>query len=276
MIDAHQHFWQLARGDYAWLTPELEVLYRDFGPDDLAPLYAEAGISRSVLVQAAPTLAETRHLLDLAARTSFVGGVVGWIDMTAADASAQLETLARDSALLGIRPMIQDEPDPDWMLAESWKPVLESLVRLDLSFDALVRPVHLPRLRRLLAHHPELRVVVDHGAKPDIASGAFAPWAEEMAALAAETSASCKLSGLVTEAGGDWSEARLRPYVEHLLEHFGPHRLMWGSDWPVVELAGGFEDWRRMSLGWLARLSEGDREAILGDNAARFYRLDET
>lgn len=275
MIDAHQHFWRLDRGDYDWLTPEQGILYRDFQPDDLAPLYEGSGVGRSVLVQAAATIEETRYLLDLAARTPFVAGVVGWVDMMAPDAALQLEELAADPGLLGIRPMIQDVPDPHWMLEEAWNPVLEALVRLDLRFDALVRPVHLPPLRRLLDRHPDLRVVIDHGAKPEISSERLEPWAREIAALASETGALCKLSGLVTEAGRDWSDARLRPYADHLFEHFGADRLMWGSDWPVVELAGGFAGWLQVSLGWLDALPARDRAAILGGNAARFYRLPE-
>jgi len=272
-IDSHQHFWSVERGDYGWLTPEQEVLYRDFGPADLEPLNRDAGVQRTVLVQAAPTVAETRFLLDLARRTSWIAGVVGWVDMASGEAPELLEALARDAKLRGVRPMIQDIPDLDWMLGPELEPALRALVELDLAFDALVRPVHLPNLLCLLERHPELRVVVDHGAKPSIAEGLIEPWASDLARIAGETGALCKLSGLVTEAGADWTPESLEPYLDRLLECFGPERLMWGSDWPVVDLAGGHASWRRVSEAYLSRLPATAREAILGGNAARFYQL---
>jgi L-fuconolactonase len=272
-IDSHQHFWSVERGDYGWLTPEQGVLYRDFGPADLEPLNRAAGVQRSVLVQAAPSRAETRFLLDIARDTTWIGGVVGWVDMAAADAPDLLEDLARDARLRGIRPMIQDIPDVDWMLGEGLEPAFRALVELDLAFDALVRPVHLPNLLRLLERHSELRVVVDHGAKPSIAQGLIEPWASDLARIANETGTFCKLSGLVTEAGADWTPESLEPYMDRLLEYFGPERLMWGSDWPVVNLARGHASWRELSEGYLSRLPASARDAILGGNAARFYQL---
>ncbi len=272
-VDAHQHFWSLARGDYAWLTPDLEPLYRDFGPGDLEPLMREARVGRTVVVQAAPTVGETRYLLGLAERTPWIAGVVGWIDLASSEAPRLLDDLQRHRAFRGIRPMIQDIPDPDWMLGEALTPALRELARRSLSFDALVHPVHLPRLLRLLERHPDLRVVVDHAAKPDIQSGAFEPWARDLRRLAAETGARCKLSGLVTEAAGDWSVEDLSPWVDHLLDCFGPERLMWGSDWPVVDLAGGYARWRAAAEALLEPLAPREREAVLGANATAFYRL---
>jgi len=147
------------------------------------------------------------------------------------------------------------------------------LVELDLAFDALVRPVHLPHLVRLMERHPALRVVIDHGAKPEIAAGRFDAWAEQIDRVASETAACCKLSGLVTEAAKDWNDETLRPYVDHLLACFGPTRLLWGSDWPVSLLAGGYARWRESTLRLLSDLEPDDRAAVLGGNAARFYRL---
>jgi L-fuconolactonase len=273
-IDAHQHFWRLSRGDYGWLTPNLDVLYRDFEPPDLLPLMQGAGVERSVVVQAAPSVAETRFLLGLADTTEWIGGVVGWIEMASGDAVETLEALATHRALRGVRPMIQDIPDPDWMLGDALTPAFEALERCGLVFDALVTPVHLPRLGSLLKRHPALTVVVDHGAKPDIAGGGTETWARDIARIAGDTAACCKLSGLVTEAASDWDDAALRPYVDHLLDCFGPERLLWGSDWPVVELAGGYAAWREASLRLLAGLSADQSAAILGGNAARIYRLD--
>ncbi len=273
MIDAHQHFWRVDRGDYGWLTPDQGVLYRDFAPQDLDPLRRAAGIDRTVLVQAAPTVEETRFLLGIAKETSWVAGVVGWVDLDRPSAEQVIEDLFEHPALVGIRPMIQDIADPEWMLGDALDAPLRTLAQLGLRFDALVQPQHLAPLRRLLARHPELRVVIDHGAKPDIRAGAIDAWASDMRWLARNTEACCKMSGLVTEAGADWSDGDLRPYVDVLMEHFGPERLMWGSDWPVVELAGGYVAWREASLRLLAELDASARASVLGGTAERFYGL---
>ena len=272
-IDAHQHFWRLSRGDYGWLTPELAPLYRDFLPDDLAPLLERAAISATVLVQAAPTEAETMFMLSLAEEHAFIEGVVGWTDFEAPDAAARIAALAAHPKLVGLRAMIQDLPDDAWMLRPGLTPAFDALMAHDLVFDALVFPRHLGNLATLLSQHPALRTVVDHGAKPSIASGELHTWAAGIATIARETSACCKLSGLVTESGADWSVDGLRPYVDHLLAEFGPSRLIWGSDWPVCTLAAGYEDWLDATDRLLQSCTEAEREAILGGNAIRIYRL---
>ena len=216
-IDAHQHFWTLARGDYGWLTPDLAPIYRDFGPADLAPLLDEAGIDGTILVQAAPTVAETQFLLSIAEETPFVKGVVGWVDFEAPDAPDRIAALATHPALVGLRPMIQDIADPDWMLRDGLTPAFEALQRHELTFDALTLPRHLGPLRALLARHPRMRVVIDHGSKPPIRDRAIDDWARDIAGLAADTAAFCKLSGLVTEAPSGWSVEDLGPYVDHCL-----------------------------------------------------------
>ncbi|MFY2825432.1 amidohydrolase family protein [Ruegeria sp. MALMAid1280] len=272
-IDAHQHFWALARGDYDWLTPELAAIYRDFTPDDLAPLIRAAGIDGTVLVQAAPTVAETEYMLSLADQTSFIKGVVGWVDFEAADAPAQINALSVHPALVGLRPMIQDIPDPNWMIGDDLTQAFEAMQRHDLTFDALTLPQHLRPLRQLLSRHPRMRVVIDHGSKPLIKNGLISGWAEDMAALARGTDAWCKLSGLVTEAAPDWTADDLRPYVEHLLDTFGPSRLIWGSDWPVCTLASSYQHWLDTTGELLSALTETERNAVLGGNAARAYDL---
>ena len=272
-IDAHQHFWSIARGDYGWLAPDMTQLYRDFLPDDLAPILAEEGIAGTVLVQAAPTVAETEYMLSLANNTPFIKGVVGWVDCSAVDAPDQIERLARHPALVGLRPMIQDVADPDWMLGEALTPAFEALKARDLAFDALTLPRHLPALRELLARHPEMRVVIDHGSKPLIREGITLGWAEDMAGLAHDTGAFCKLSGLVTEAGPDWQTKDLQPYVDHLINTFGPSRLIWGSDWPVCTRACSYGLWRETTDALLGELSQNNRDAIWGRNAARAYNL---
>jgi len=273
-IDAHQHFWRVGRGDYGWLTPkDHPAICRDFGPEDLAPLMADAAIQRTVLVQAAPTVAETRFLLDVAARTDFVAGVVGWADFEATDAAAAIADLARHPKLLGLRPMLQDMDDDAWVARTSLAPALGAMKSAGLRFDALVTPRHLPHLARMLAANPDLPVVIDHGAKPDIAGGALADWASAMRRLALETGAYCKLSGLVTEAGSRWTEESLRPFVEVLLEAFGPRRLMWGSDWPVVNEAGGYAAWFSAAEALTEGCSADDRDWIFGRTAEAFYGI---
>lgn len=272
-IDAHQHFWEVQRGDYGWLVPEIGRIFRDYRPDDLLAHLRTCGIDGTVLVQAAPTVAETEYLLSIAARTPFVFGVVGWVDFESPRALAQIDRLAADPKLVGIRPMIQDIADDDWMLRPRLRPVFQHLAARGLAFDALIFPRHLPRLLRLLDRHPELRCVVDHCAKPRIADGSFQPWATDIARIARETPAFCKISGLATEAGQGWTADMLRPYVEHVLEMFGPERCMWGSDWPVLENVATYEAWFEAAERLLAGLEAGARAALFGGNAARFYGL---
>jgi len=240
----------------------------------LAPLTTNERIDTTVLVQAAPTLAETEFLLEVArASDGFVGGVVGWVDLTASDAVSTLAYLAREPLLKSIRPMLQDIPDPNWILRDDVARALAALPGLGLRFDALVKPAQLPALLRLPDRHPDLAIVVDHGAKPEIAARGWEPWASLMRSLARFPQVMCKLSGLATEAAPDWTAESLRRYVDHLLDCFGPGRLMWGSDWPVVELGGGYRRWAEATDALLERLPEDDRAAIRGDNARRFYGL---
>lgn len=275
-IDAHQHFWRLARGDYGWLKPALGPIHRDFEPDDLEPLTGAAGIDATILVQAAPSEAETRFMLDLARRTDWIAGVVGWTDLAAPDGPACIAALAGEPKLRGLRPMIHDIPDPRWMLGPELTHAIEAIVARGLTFDLLLRPIHLPHALALLERYPALKAVVDHGAKPDIrrwrpGDADFRQWSQDMGRIARLTTASCKLSGLVTEAAEDWTAAILRPYIDALVQAFGPDRLIWGSDWPVVNLAGGYARWLDAALAGLAGLSEKDRAKVFGLNAAGFY-----
>ena len=270
-VDSHHHIWQIARGDYHWMTPDLPI-HRDYGLDDLRPLLD--GVEATVLVQAAATEAETRFLLDAARGSSgLVRGVVGWTDLAAADAPARVAALAGEVLLKGLRPMLHDLPDAEWILHPSVQPALKAMVAHGLRFDALVRPAHLLSILDLAARHPDLPIVIDHGAKPEIGRGQWQPWADGIARIARETGAMCKLSGLVTEAAPGWEVATLRPYVAHLLECFGPARLMWGSDWPVVELGGGLAAWRAATRSLLENLPAAAREAVMGGTAALFYGL---
>jgi L-fuconolactonase len=274
-IDAHQHFWRLSRRDYGWLTPrDHPAICRDFEPDDLAPLLLEAGVERTILVQAAPTTAETMFLLEIADAAPFVAGVVGWADFEAQDAPGAIEGLARNPRLVGLRPMLQDLDDDAWITRPSIAPALDAMQAAGLRLDALVKPRHLPHLSQLLRARPDLPVVVDHGAKPEIAHGGLTAWATAIHDIARDTGAVCKLSGLVTEASPSWREQDLRPYVDVLLEAFGPSRLMWGSDWPVVNEAGGYAAWHATAAALTESCAISDRGEIFGEVAARFYGLD--
>jgi L-fuconolactonase len=270
-VDAHHHVWRLDRGDYAWLTPDLPI-HRDYSLQDLQPFLGD--ITATVLVQAAPTEAETHFLLQVARGSDgLVRGVVGWVDLAAPDATARIAALADNPLLKGLRPMLHDIPDPTWILRPDIQPALAEIAARGLVFDALIRPGHLPVVLELAQRHPTLRIVIDHAAKPDIAAAAWQPWATDIARVAHETQAVCKLSGLVTEASPNWRIADLHRYIAHLIEVFGPERLLWGSDWPVVELAGGYARWCDATLELLRHLSEPEHDAILGGNAASVYRL---
>jgi len=270
-IDAHHHLWTLARGDYGWLTRDLAPIYRDFGLPDLAPYLAAAGIEGTILVQAAPTEAETMFLLEIAERAEAVRGVVGWIDFDAAGAAARIEALAARKLLVGLRPMVQDIAADDWLLGPALVPLLHAMARADLVFDALVLPRHLPRLLQVVDRHPGLSFVLDHCAKPHLRTGDVAGWRDDIARLAERPNITCKLSGLVTEAKPDWQVDDLRPAVDHVRACFGPQRLLWGSDWPVVDLAGGYDRWWHAAQTLLADLSPQDNAAVFGGTAARVY-----
>ena len=272
-IDAHQHFWRLSRGDYAWLDESLAPIHRDFQPEDLAPLLKQASVDRTILVQAAPTPEETDFILALARTTPFVAGVVGWADFEAPDAARRIAERAGQPGLLGLRPMIQDLPRTDWMLSPAIAPAIEAMIAAGLRFDALVKPMHLPALLTFARRRPALRIVIDHGGKPNIAGGEHDGWARDIAALAGEPNIVCKLSGLVTEAAPNPTRADLRPYVDTLLEAFGPKRLMWGSDWPVLNLNGDYAGWRSDAEALLAGLSEDERDWVFGETAAAFYAI---
>ncbi len=273
-IDSHQHFWQLSRGDYSWLTPDFDVLYKDFLPKDLSPILEQLGISKTVLVQAAATTAETEFMLAIAEQTEFVAGVVGWVDMESADAIKQLEVFSKNPYFKGIRPMIQDIGDVNWMLKAELAPVFEYLIAQQLTFDALVKPEHLPALYHLLLKYPDLKVVIDHGAKPAIADNSSPQWYENIALIALETSAYCKLSGLVTEAGTEPALKQIVPYMEHLLLCFGSKRLMWGSDWPVVEMSCNYHVWQSQAEEFMQPLSSEEQSLIWSANAQSFYGLE--
>ncbi|MEP6965385.1 MAG: amidohydrolase family protein [Polaromonas sp.] len=272
-IDAHFHCWQLARGDYGWLTASLAPIYRDVAVSDWQQQAAAHGVDGGVLVQAAPTEAETAFLLEQADAHPGVLGVVGWVDWLAADAPARIEALACHARLKGLRPMLQDIADARWILQPALAPALRAMSDCGLVFDALIKPSHLPHIVTLARRYPDLRIVIDHAAKPDIAAGEWQPWADDMARLASQTTALCKLSGLMTEAGSKPAPGAVQRWAEHVLACFGVTRVLWGSDWPVLELSGSYAQWWAETQLLLAHLSLQERAAIMGENARRLYRL---
>lgn len=272
-VDSHQHFWKLALGFYPWPTPDEAAIYRDCMPSDLAPLLQENGIDRTVLIQAAPNAEETVFMLQLAEDVPFVAGVVGWIDLMAPDAPEQIKVLAANPYAVGVRAMLQDLTDVGWIFSPAATASLHKLASAGLALDVLVRPVHLPAIADLLKRHPDLAVVVDHAAKPDIGRGGFRPWADLMAEVARFPNAVCKLSGLLTEAPGHHERQCVRPYVEHVLDHFGAERVMWGSDWPVIEMVSDYGSWTRICMEILSDLSAREITEIMGGVAHRVYGL---
>ena len=276
-IDAHQHYWHPARGDHDWMPKGDRVLDRPYHPADLAPALERHGIDGTVLVQAAATVNETEYMLGIADATPSVLGVVGWVDFERAQDRAVLERLAAHPKFLGVRPMIQDIQGVDWMLREDVDWAFRAVRELDLTFDALGFPRHLANFHAILTRHP-MRAVIDHCMKPQVrdqmAGGdAFTDWAAGMSRIARDTDACCKLSGLVTEAGPDWTVEDLRPFAQHVLSAFGPSRVMWGSDWPVVRLRCEYERWREAAETLCAGLTSGERADVFGGTARRFYRL---
>lgn len=271
-IDAHQHFWQLERGGYDWLTPDMAPIYRDFGWVDIEALLDARGISGTVAVQAQAYEAETRYLLRMADAHPRIMGVVGWVDFERPDAPFRIEALAGDRRLKGFRPMLQDIAETEWIRWQQHRPSLMAMERHGLRFDALIQPRHLPVMLELAQDYPGLPVVIDHAAKPDL-RGDTTIWANDMRRIARETPYFCKLSGLVTEAAPGWTVETLRPVFDVLLDAFGPARLMWGSDWPVVNLNGDYDAWWRATVALIDPLDKYERAAILGGTAARFYNL---
>jgi L-fuconolactonase len=275
-IDAHQHYWHPARGDYDWMPQDDPVLARPYGPADLQPLLDAHGIGGTVLVQAAATIAETEYMLGIADTTPHVRGVVGWVDFERPEDLAQLRRLAAHPKFRGVRPMIQDIPDDDWMLRDDVQWGFRAVCDLGLTFDALGFPRHLGNFLTILKRYPEMRVVVDHCMKPQIrARGpeSFRHWAEGMARIAGETGAFCKLSGLVTEAAEDWTVDDIAPYAEHVLTAFGPERVMWGSDWPVCRLRAEYDRWWQTAEQLTAALPDPARARVFGGTAVAFYGL---
>jgi len=275
-IDAHQHFWHPGRGDYGWMPKDDPVLSRPYGPAELWPQLQAAGVEGTILVQAAPTVAETEYMLGIADATPWVLGVVGWVDFETPSDLIELKRLAGHPKFKAVRPMIQDIPDDGWMLREDVQWAFQALCDLGLRFDALGFPRHLGHFLTILKRYPTLPVVVDHCMKPQIrerSEAHFRIWADGMARIADETAAVVKFSALITEADADWTVEDLRPYMDHVFRVFGAERVMWGSDWPVCRLRGEYADWRAAAMTLTEGLDVVDRALIYGGTAAGFYGI---
>ncbi|SMR83932.1 L-fuconolactonase [Aliiroseovarius halocynthiae] len=267
-IDAHQHYWALARKDYGWLGPHRPVINRDFLPHDLEPEMRAAGVVQSIVVQSTPTLAETEFLLFLAETTPSILGVVGWVDLEAQHALEDLRRLSENPLFLGVRAMAQPNPDANWLAQIAHSPALSFMAARGLSLDALVQPHHLPALDTLCRANPELTVVINHAAKPEIGVRPMDEWQCRIARLATLPNVSCKLSGLTVFS--DRIDA-LQPYVDVLVSQFGPSRLIWGSDWPVLKESADYGAWVSLCDRVLRGLDNRDVAQIFGDSAQQIY-----
>jgi len=277
IVDAHHHLWDPATSDYPWLTDELAVIRRRFAPDDLAPELAAAGVAATVLVQTRSSQDETAEFLALAVGTPFIRGVVGWADLTdptVPEAIAALRAGPGGARLVGIRHQVHDEPDPEWLLRKEVVRGIRAVGAAGLAYDLLLRPRELPAALALARRLPDVRFVIDHLAKPPIASGALEPWRERITPFAALDHVACKVSGLVTEADwSSWTPADLQPFVDHAIDVFGPERLLFGSDWPVCLLAASYKEVVSAARTTLGALSEAELAVVMGGNARRIYAL---
>lgn len=274
-IDAHQHFWSYSAAEYPWIGKGMERLAHDHLPADLAPLAVAEGIAGTVAVQARQSLEESRWLLELADADPLIRGVVGWVDLRSTHVEDQLREVAEHPKFVGVRHVVQDEPDPRFLLGDSFLHGIRKLATFGLTYDLLLYPQQLPAAAEFVGRFPEQPFVLDHLAKPRIKAGELDPWRHDLKALAAHGNVHCKLSGMVTEAAWQgWKRADFTPYLEVALETFGPKRLMIGSDWPVCTLAADYADVIGIVGEFLAPLAAAEREAIEGGNAARFYALD--
>ena len=276
-LDAHQHFWDVKSGGYAWPTPADGPIYRTYGPDDLEPELGPAGIDATVLVQTVDTLDDTDSMLARAAEHHFIGAVVGWVPLAGASAAEDALDARPDRRLRGIRHLVHHEPDPDWLLRRDVAEGLGVLARRGLTFDVVaVYPDHLRLVPALADRNPDLAIVIDHLAKPPFRAAGWQTWLAELRHAAERPNVSAKLSGLDTAAGPGWTPAEIWPAVEAALEAFGPDRLMFGSDWPVCELVSTYGEVVGTIDGLVAPLSASERDAILGGTAARFYGIELT
>jgi L-fuconolactonase len=273
-VDSHQHFWELSRGFYDWLTPDIQVLYKDYLPECLAEEVARNHVNETILVQASATEVETLFLLEVAEKTDFVAGVVGWIDMESQMALSTLDIFAQNPYFKGIRPMLQDMDDVDWILDNQFVPIFDYLWENNLTFDALVREHHLTTIDLLAKQYPFLKIAINHCAKPNIDMLPSAYWNIQISQFKALNNVSIKLSGLVTEASNnDVNASQISPYFDHIMSVFGSTRIMFGSDWPVLKLNSDYDEWVYLTHSLLRGYPLTEQKNIWANNARIFYNL---
>jgi L-fuconolactonase len=274
-IDAHHHLWKYSAAEYGWITPEMKVIRRDFLPEDLEPLMHHFGIEGTVAVQARQTLEETTWLLGLAEKHPLIRGVVGWVPLTeGADVKRSLERFAGNRRLRGVRHVIQDEPDPRYILRPDFNEGVSAIHEFGLRYDILVFERHLPAAIEFVDRHPNQTFILDHVAKPRIKDKILSPWDRNMRELAKRQNVYCKLSGMVTEADPKrWTPEGLQPYIDVILAAFGPRRLMYGSDWPVMLQAGDYVRWYGTVTNAITKLSKAEQDRIMGGTAAEAYGI---
>lgn len=272
-IDSHQHFWRLDAVEYPWIRPEWSI-HRDFGPPDLRPLLDGLGFDGSIVVQARQTRDESDWLLQLAATHPRIAGVVGWVDLSAPDVDSELERLASAPRFVGVRHIVQDEPDDRFLLRPDFLHGVSRLERHGLCYDVLVFERQLPAAIEFVRRFPAQRFVLDHIAKPKIAARELSPWRERIRELAEFPNVACKISGMVTEANWKtWRPEHFRPYLDVALDAFGPERLMYGSDWPVCTLAASYQEVHSLAEGFASAFSAEERAGFFGGVAERWYQL---
>jgi len=273
-IDSHQHFWRYEPMDYPWINDGMTVLKRDFLPGDLVPLMRSAGFQGSVAVQARQSIEETEFLLELADQHEFIRGVVGWVDLRSDKIHSQLSKYSAHSKFRGVRHVVQDEPDDQFMVRPDFKHGIATLKDFDLRYDLLVFPRQLPAAVTLVETFPSQAFVLDHMAKPNIRGGEIEPWKTLVERLAKSQNVSCKLSGMVTEATlGNWQAGEFHRYLDIVIAAFGLDRVMIGSDWPVCTLSGGYQSVLNIVIDYIKQFSNQEQTAILGGNCSRFYGI---
>lgn len=273
-IDAHHHFWNYSLEEYGWIDDSMSALRRDFTPADLQMEIARTHVDGVITVQARQTLEETRWLLQLANQHDFIRGVVGWVPLIEESVESHIEQFCAESRLVGVRHVLQGEPDPRYMLREDFNQGVALLKKYQIVYDLLIFAHHLPTSIEFVDRHPEQLFVLDHIAKPNIKGGEMEPWAQNIRELARRENVACKISGMVTEADFHrWQPDQLRPYFEVVLSAFGPKRLMFGSDWPVCLAACEYKRWHEIVSTWIKDLSTAEQAQIMGETAMRIYRL---
>ncbi len=274
IIDSHQHFWKYNPAKHTWINNQMSVLKKDFLPGDLEIVFQENQVHGCVAVQADQSEAETTFLLDLADQSKIVKGVVGWIDLCSPELSQRLEKFRNHTKLCGFRHIVQDEPDPNFMLKDEFQKGLELLTPLGYTYDILIFPTQMDAAIETVKNHPKLKFVIDHIAKPNIKSGKIDVWAKKLARLASYDQVYCKVSGIITEADWDqWNYDEIKPYLDVVFSVFGVDRILFGSDWPVCLLAGSYSDVKNIVARYISELNDSDQEKIWSGNTIEFYNL---